>query len=191
MRLTNEMRTAIVRSAMKAAFNKREEAHNSNTVAFGDAVYAEEHGAVEKIARKLPPGWIQTAKWIGIECPGFSRRSNDGLKLSQIPMSVARPQPYLTQTAKITPSHPLYERSQAIADEHQAIRRDKEALEGKLKSIVNAASTVARLLDAWPECERFLPQTPTKSYSVVPLTLVADVNATLGIKQRSSRAART
>lgn len=189
MRLTKEIREDIIYKAMSKAFDARDKAHEKATTALADALYAHEYGAAEKIARKLPQGFCSASNYIRIGAAGFSwRGGRDGLKHNGLKMSKSRPVPvYTGEDIKVGGSHPLNDQAQAVAEEYQAIQRDKAALRAKLEALVYSVTTVAKLRDAWPECEKFLPAAAPKSTSLVPVELVPEVNAALGIKTKSKR----
>lgn len=184
MRLTKEMREEIIAKAMAAAFDKRDKAHDKATTALADALYAHEYPGVEKIVTKLPQGFCNRSQHISIEAAGFGWRRHEGLKPDSIKMSKERPVPHYRHAGiKVGGAHPLNDQAQAVADEYQVIKRDKEALRAKLSAMVYAVTTVPKLLEAWPECEKFvLAGAPKVSTSLVPVQLVPELNAALGLK---------
>lgn len=184
MKLTKEMRESMIDDAMSAAFGKREKAHEKATTALADAVYEHAFAAIEKLANKLPQGWCVSDSSIVIDSAGFGWRN--GLKPNSLRMSKAHRTPRYqgSNPVKIGGDHPLFEQAQAVAEEFQAIKRDREALRSKLRAILYSVTTVPRLLEAWPECERYLPTNTHKSTSLVPVELVPELNAALGLKAR-------
>lgn len=74
-----------------------------------------------------------------------------------------------------------------MAEEHAAIRDEKEALRVKLSALVYSVTTLPRLREAWPECEQFLPNTAPKTVStaIVPVELVPELNKALGVKAKA------
>lgn len=191
MRLTKEFRDELIGRALKHAFAAREKAHDAATTAMADALYDHTHGAAEKIAKKLPQGWVQHDSYIRIDAAGFCYRpAQTGLKNYRLKMSKAHPFPHSGgQEIKVGGAHPLNDQAQALAEEYASIKRDKEALRVKLHALVYACTTLPKLREAWPECEQFLPDTAPKAVStaVVPVELVPQVNAALGIKAKKSR----
>lgn len=185
MKLTNATRDSIIDQAMAKAFDARDKAHEKATTALADALYQHEYGAAEKIANKLPQGWVQSSSRLTINAAGFSYR-RDALKSDQIKMSKERRTPGYAPRVTVGGDHPLFNQAQAVADEYQSINRDKEALRAKLRAVVYAATTVEKLLAAWPECEKFLPAaTPKPAGALVPVELVPELNAALGIKTKA------
>lgn len=191
MRLTKEFRDELIGKALKHAFAAREKAHEAATTALADALYDYTHGAAEKIAKKLPRGWVPHNKELRIEAAGFSwSPARTGLKCDRLLMSKARAFPrhdYETATIKVGGAHGVNDQAQAVAEEYASIKRDKEALCVKLHALVYACTTLPKLRDAWPECEQFLPSTAPKTVStaLVPVELVPQVNAALGIKPKA------
>ncbi|MFP3663059.1 Nmad5 family putative nucleotide modification protein, partial [Burkholderia sp. SIMBA_043] len=81
MRLTKEFREELIGRALQHAFKAREKAHEAATTALADALYDHTHGAAEKIAKKLPQGWVSHDREIHIDAAGFSWNPNrSGLK---------------------------------------------------------------------------------------------------------------
>lgn len=187
MKLTNATREHIINTAMQQAFEARDRAQENAITALADAVYRHEYAAIEKIANKLPQGWCNADKNIYIEAAGFSWRGN-GDASERLGMSKSRRLP-INQNCnpvKIGGAHPLNDQAQAVAEEHKAIGRDKDALRAKLRAVVCAATTVEKLLDAWPECEALLPaSTPKPAGALVPVELVPELNKALGINAKA------
>lgn len=182
MRLTNEFRDEMIGRALMHAFGKREKAHKAATVALADAIYAHEWGEAGKIADKLPQGWVRFNNYVYLNAAGFSHDSRrDKLQSSHLTMSKSRRMPENAHVA-IDGAHPLNDQAQAVAAEHAAIRDEKEALRVKLRALVYSVTTLARLREAWPECEQFLPEAaPKPSTALVPVELVPDLNRALGL----------
>lgn len=191
MRLTKEMREYIIAHAMSKAFSARHKAHDKATTALADAVYRREYEAVGKLAEKLPENWCNTGSEIVIEAAGFDWRGREH-KSSRLAMSKSRrmPRHQSSNPVKIGGAHPLNDMAQAVAEEYKAIRRDKEALRAKLTTLVYSVTTVPRLLELWPECKPLLPEAPKATTALVPVDLVPEVNALLGIKPKAHGARR-
>lgn len=184
MRLTKEFRDELIGRALKRAFATREAEHEKRSTQLADALYDYTHGAAEKLARKLPQGWVSFDKAINIDAAGFSWNPNrTGLKYFTLQMSRARPFPrHDEKSIKVGGAHVCNDMAQAVAAEYAAIRDDKEALRVKLQALVYACTTVAKLRAAWPECEQFLPEAaPKPSTALVPVDLVPELNKALGL----------
>lgn len=183
MRLTNEMRKEIVSKALSAAYGKREDAHHAATKALADALYHHTYGEAEKIARKLPKGFANMSGHIEIEAAGFKERyATSTMKNSQLNMSIARPVPanHTWIKIKVGGAHPLNDQAQAVAEEYQALTRDKDALAAKLRSLTASATTVEKLLAAWPDGRKFIGKPPPpKASAVIPVELVPEINAAI------------
>lgn len=189
MRLTKEFRDELIGRALVHAFAAREKANADAATTLADAIYAHEWGAAGKIADKLPQGWVTARSYLYINAAGFSHDSRrDGKASSTLKMSKARRTPDNVHLA-IGGAHPLNDQAQAVAQEHAAIRDEKEALRVKLQALVYSVTTLPRLREAWPECEQFLPDTAPKTVStaVVPVELVPELNKALGIKVKARR----
>ena len=70
-----------------------------------------------------------------------------------------------------------------VVEDGAALRKERTALEAKLRSLLWSCNTIKRLRELWPKGERFFPiegkAVPT---ALVPASLAADINAALGIK---------
>lgn len=182
MRLTNEFRDELIGRALNKAFGPRDKALKQARSDLADAIYAHEWGAAGKIADKLPQGWVSCNNYLWINAAGFSHDSRrDGKANSTLTMSQSRRLPDNVHVS-IDGAHPLNDAAQAVASEHAAIRDEKEALRVKLRALVYSVTTLARLREAWPECESLLPAaTPRPSAALVPVELVPDLNKALGL----------
>lgn len=182
MRLTNEFRDELIGRALMHAFGKREKAHKAATVALADAIYAHEWGEAGKIADKLPQGWVHAYSELRIIAAGFGYPHNkEGLQSHILRMSKSRRVPRSVEVT-VGGAHLLNDQAQTVAAGHAAIRDEKEALRVKLRALVYSVTTLARLREAWPECEQFLPEAaPRPSTALVPVELVPDLNKALGL----------
>ncbi|MFT4118709.1 Nmad5 family putative nucleotide modification protein [Bradyrhizobium sp.] len=178
---------------MKHAFDAREKAHKEATTALADAVYQHEYAQAGKIADKLPQGWCESGSDIFIDAAGFSYRSRqDGKMYNGIRMSSSRRMPRYQSShpVKIGGAHALNDQAQAVAEEYAAINRDKDVLRAKLRALVYSVTTLPKLLEAWPDCKRFLPASaPKPTTALVPVELVPELNAALGIKPKTRKTA--
>lgn len=172
---------------MIRAFKKQDEAHNVATVALGDALYDRTHGEAEKVARKLPQGWVDYSAEIVIDAAGFWRPDSGiaGRKSNVLRLTKARPFPHFgaSKAIKVYAGHPLNDQAQLLAAEWAAIRDAKAELRAQLKGVVYSVTTLAKLLAAWPECAEILPASaPKPSRAVVPVDLVAGLNKRLNLR---------
>lgn len=184
MRLNKKIREEIVRRAMKQAFDEREKQHAINEIAVADALYQNEWGDVVSALDKVPNVFLNHSMHVEIKAAGYSYGRRNGHKSQDLKMSKSRPVPYCYD-ARVIPvggSHPLNDQVQALADEYQQIQQDRAQLSANLHALVDSATTVAKLLESWPEASQFLPDEAPKPTSLVPVELVQQVNAAIGIK---------
>ncbi|HVI51532.1 MAG TPA: Nmad5 family putative nucleotide modification protein [Candidatus Sulfotelmatobacter sp.] len=73
-------------------------------------------------------------------------------------------------------SHPLAEQYELFRAEDKKLANDMKSIEARLTALVNSYSTVERLVEAWPDGERYIPK-PKDAVLVVPAVLVSDVIA--------------
>mgnify|MGYP000143186932 CR=1 FL=1 len=79
--------------------------------------------------------------------------------------------------------------AEAVIREHYALAKAKDELRANLRSILYSCATDKRLREVWPEGMQFMPPAMWAARAVVPVTLVAKVNDTLGLSNRKARVA--
>lgn len=186
MKLSKAVREQIISAAMSAAFKERYKGHDINTRALADALFTQEYGKAETIAKKLPAGWVSRKSNITIQCDGFGWNKLS-IKHSCLPLSSNRLGPQFHSEVKVDHSHKLYKHAAALAAEYAELESDREQLHSKLSALVYSANTVARLLELWPEAQLFMPQQMASgSTALVPVGLADEVNKLLGINRKAA-----
>ena len=190
MRLTNATRDAIVRTALERTFSAQEAAYQKATTVLADALYAHEHSAAERTAKRLPPGWVDTMNSVAIEHADFSPRYNyrrDGKPSGELKLSKPRLRPYSNKAITVNKGHVLFKQAQDVADLHQKLEKGRDALREKVRALVYGHNTVETLLKTWPEGKPYLPTSvPTPAgTALVPVQLAAEVNQLMGIKSKA------
>lgn len=185
-RLNIKQREHILERALRLALQDRKKAHKAATTALADALWEHEYSAAAKIAAKLPQAWVHSSSSIYIRSAGFKGRYEYGKEKMdcELPMSATRLVPDDHDHHNIIVvggDHPFFERAQSLAEEFQAINREKERLTARIKSILYAVNTRAQLLEVWPEVAELLPPEQSPSRAVVPVELVPDLNKSVGL----------
>lgn len=184
MALSQTVVSKIVFNAMKGAFNKNDQELNDKRKAFSLKVYrslvSEEN---EKQARKLPTGYIYTARSVEVRVPlkQEPKWSCDYLYLTLI-FEADMPIPaFLQYDFTMTPEQakPFIQQAQMLESEAAGISAKREALRDKVRGIVEQASSIKRLLTIWPEAEAYVPTellTPQKKLPVaLPDSLISEL----------------
>ncbi|WP_441253673.1 Nmad5 family putative nucleotide modification protein [Bradyrhizobium sp. 613_E4_N2_2] len=185
MKLNAAHRASIVEKAIKHAFDKREKAHEKERMKFADDLYTHHHGDAEKIAAKLPAGWVEYSNTLIIDHPQFTwpeRVNFDTYARMGMVMSKARPWPDSAVSIKVNPGHPFHDRATDLARAEVALKAERRALRIKLNTVVNNANTLKQLAEQWPAGVKFFPaETKPESRALVPASLISDINTTLGL----------
>lgn len=186
MKLNKANREGIIAAAVDAAFKQRDTAHAKARAALADALYQHTYGDVEKIAKKLPQGWVAGRDSFTIVCEGFQRWISSDSAPDKLVMSRTRLFSPYSSEIKVDADHPLFAAAQAIVKEHNAITSAKAELRTKLHTLVHSVTTTERLRDAWPEGAKFLPAEVARASNNLPVPhdLVANVNALMGVRKR-------
>lgn len=179
MKMTKELRASIVSRAISATFGKRLAAHDKARIALADAIYAHQYGAAEKIAKKLPAGWVDSTRSIYIEHPDYGMRCSEpsGLALSKSHLC-----PRTGGYIAIGKDHPLRQRCDDLAKAGAALSKERDTARVKLVALLNGCSTLKQIHERWPEGKAFYPADEKRAVTtLVPVTLIAEVNAALGL----------
>lgn len=84
----------------------------------------------------------------------------------------------------------LEARVKALYEERQAYKSEKDAAKRDVDNTLAAFSTYKQLLDNWPEIEPFV-DVPEGVNRTMPVALVADLNAKLGLPVKKAKDKRT
>lgn len=89
----------------------------------------------------------------------------------------------------IRPDHPYMSARTAVRDAEAILKAMREelaererALRVKVRAVVESVTTVARLVEVWPEVAELLPEVHAGPKGNLPATLIADLNAEIGLK---------
>ena len=89
----------------------------------------------------------------------------------------------------IKPDHPYMAARKTVRDAKailDAMRKDlqeqERALRAKVRAVVESVTTVARLVEVWPEVTELLPEIHAGPKGTLPATLISDLNAEIGLK---------
>ncbi|SUA63435.1 Uncharacterised protein [Oligella urethralis] len=185
MRLNKTIRQEIVQTALIKAFSKRKEELKQNLIKFADELYDFTYGETVSKFKNAPPEWLYYNNTARIDAPGFSYKTTEKTLNYDLYLTVPKAFPIhfdYGNKIKLTPEHPLFDKSQELVHTHMDLWAEEEALEAKLNSIVNSVSTLKQLLEIWPECANILPKDISPApLAIVPISLINDVNKALGM----------
>ncbi|WP_025918318.1 Nmad5 family putative nucleotide modification protein [Herminiimonas sp. CN] len=185
MKLTKEHRQTIIEKCVKARFTDRQQIHEANRSLLGDALYEHAFGEGEKIAKKLPRGWVRTMSTVTISASGFISRYHHATEDELSPnleLSRDRLQPgVITDQFTVDETHPLYPQTERLVNEFNAIKADKAMLETQLLTLLYSVNTREKLMLVWPEGEEFFPRAVVKDTLPIPYDLTLSINRMMGL----------
>lgn len=201
VKLTAHMRNAIVKTALdraladdEAAITKLEERREILNTELSTMAYEAIYTAKErKILKDAPIGWFKEAKIVNVRL---------GDTDEQISFPDPKPVPYkhgksysAVFAAALEVDHPMtkkFEEYREICEQTTEAQTDRQtkrkALKLKIEPVVGSVTTVARLLDVWPEVKELLPDGWENSNGGVPAIVVADLNKAVGLPSKKEAA---
>lgn len=186
MKLNQDIRDKALAAALARAFSDREAAHKEQREALGNALHSHEHGDGEKIAEAMPEGWVNTTREIVIQHVDFERHSNSSTTKytkedATILLGRWRACPRHSPRVNVKDDHPMFRDFCTLAKSGDQLRKERAALESKIRTVLYSCNTVAQLKEVWPEGVPFLPVVEKKEKAMVPVSLVKELNKTLGL----------
>jgi len=190
MRITNEMRQDIIDKCVKDTFAKRTAALAAARTKLADALYTREYGKVAALVAKLPDGWVNYYSELSIKHPDFTHRnrySTLGLDTppeasARFKMTKSQPWPLHKPDVTVDKAHPLYDRAKALATTDIELENERRALRSKLITLLASVTTDKQLQETWPAGKKWFPAFDPPVRAMVPVSLVAEVNAIVGTK---------
>lgn len=168
-RLTNDIREKILFNVTLDTFTKREENIQKAEKKIGDALYAlaVPDSELEKM-KALPDGFFETTERISItnDCriavglaADVGRYGADG----NYDMSEARliPAMYRFGSVDIPKNGQLFKRLVKYAKSQKKLQSDQSEFEKETRKLLWSVTTAKKLLEVWPEGEKYIPITST------------------------------
>lgn len=176
-RLNATLRSHIVQSVVGATLRDRNAAIRQRKAKLGEAVLADTLGNWAEGFAALPKRLLPQSGTVAVNLAGRS---------TNLPLSEDKPVPYSLfpgngwgNVASYDARHNICKTFDAIYNDEQALKADREDLEQKLKAVVNSVATVGALLNVWPELEPMLPASCFETKANVPAVLIDSVKADL------------
>lgn len=178
-RLTTSMRDKITAAVVDDALKARREQHQLHRAQLADEVYASVVGEHEATMKRLPTGYCDVSRALRvevIESGQHGRRYHLGLSDDRLFPAFARFHALLEARS----GSEIAERLAQLEVEKENIDKDAEGLREKVIQVVHSVSTVAKLIEVWPEVKPYLPPEATQEDAVnLPAIVVADLNQVL------------
>jgi hypothetical protein len=164
MKLTNDIRGAILRALLAHRFQAEYDAIARETAAFARRVYDYRFGADLKVMAGLPEGWLLEVDAIPCAFDGRSARLNFSGEHGAY-AAIKRPDPVLLPVTcastrahrfvSLAHDHELTRDFNAVSAKWMAFKQSFSAAQRQADTALSAASTIKRLVDVWPEVEPF------------------------------------
>lgn len=197
IRITAALRDGIVDNAItqrfaaeKLAIAEQEEKVRQLTAQRDKDGY---EAAFSELDRKrlasAPDGWFPKSTEVKVAV----EETNEVIEIKfaeaqRVPYEVHDKRHYTHIASIIRPDHPYMAARNAVRDAKailDAMRKDlwerERALRAKVKAVVESVTTVARLIEVWPEAQELLPEVHAGPKGSLPATLISDLNAELGL----------
>ncbi len=185
MKLTNAIREEIICHCLTHTFKARHERLEKARTVLADELYNLAFGEAEKIARKLPAGWLSDMTYIEISCDGFSWNGRNPAQFANHSLKLSKPRlkpRVITKefTIQRDAPHPCKSKAEAIVQEHVALYACEQELRQKLTTLLASVTTLDKLREAWPQGSKFFPEARKPVKLPVPHELASQVNALMG-----------
>lgn len=178
MKLNRYNRLQIITAALEASFRERVEAHNAVRLALLEQVWTATYSPAERTAaRQLDAAnWFSRGSYITLNAGGWR------LMLSTVDFKL--PWSYQHRHERIDLKQPaLVEAARRYADADEALKKDRSAAEGALKTLLGSCSSAEMLEKTWPEGRPFYAHLLGRpSQSRLPAVQVEEVNRLLGLQ---------
>ena len=198
IRITAEIRDGIIANAVAQRFAAdklqiaEQEEHVRQLTVERDKVGYE--AAFSEVDRKrlsaAPEGWFpkSTSVKVAVE------ETNEVIEIKfaeaqRVPYEV-HDNRYNTHIASIiSPDHPYMAARNAVRDAkaildamQKELSERERALRSRVKAVVESVTSVARLVEVWPEVTELLPEVHAGPKGTLPALLISDLNAEIGLK---------
>jgi hypothetical protein len=161
VKLTKDLRAEIVNNASKDAYKAELDLLDADIAIFSAKVYRDKivSEQIEKLADKLPNAFCVRTNAVTIR---FKSQDGYGAVKQGVTLKLdkARPLPeYLRYGTFDIVDVALLQEAQTFAKRRDEINSSRNDLQTQVRGVVNSATTVDKLLEVWPECKQFIPET--------------------------------
>ena len=173
--LTKDQKQEILIKALRDAFSKHEETYATARTIFADELYQSRFGNVESQVLGLDPCWLYMRDELYVsESNLTSVRGFSPL----FKMSRSRVFLLLRADFKIDDlTAPQRERFTALHKMFTTLDIAKQELTGKVDDLLASVKTFEQFRKAWPDGLQYMPAEPGKSYPVLVLNQVSEINS--------------
>jgi hypothetical protein len=201
-RITAELRDGVVVNALNQRFSnerlgisQQEERVRQLTVERDKVGYEAAFSDIDRQRLKAAPdGWFPTDTRVKVAV----EETNEVIEIAfdtprRVPFEVHEGRYGTLIASIIKPDHPYIAARNAVRDAkaileamQQELKESERALRARVKAVVESVSSVARLVEVWPEAQELLPEVHAGTGGGLPAQLIADLNAELGLKTKAA-----
>lgn len=170
MKLTTLMKERIIKSILDETFGKRTRSLADDKQKLADDVYASYYAPHAANMKKIPEEFFFSQGIIDIKANGVLR--------TEFAMSTTRlfGACHQYRPVEIPPGSDLEKRLISIQKRSDLLKDDRKALERTLNSVIMPVTTDKKLIEVWPDAEKWIPTTPAATANL-PAIRPEDLNA--------------
>jgi len=179
-RITNILRQQIHDAAMKNAFAAEKAQLEADWKAFSLKVYdkivaKKDQALIEQLPREL---FWRTSSKEALIAPNVKAHDRLTLKFDK---DMAFPQSWQYRRGEAVVDAKLHAEFRKLEDRKDAIEASEEELKSSINQVLYSATTVAKLLEVWPESDPFIPDWAKNvvKNTNLPAVCVSGLNALL------------
>ena len=148
MRLTQDIRSRILRKAISDLTGKREKSLSDREIAIADSVWEDVYGHISEDLVKVPKEVLNTDKDI--------RVNFDGIGIVYLTMSEERAVKRGYGVIKSYPSrHKIARRYHKLVADRDRLKKERSELKTSIRAILDSVTTMNRLGEIWPDGKEF------------------------------------
>lgn len=184
VRMTNELREGIIRTAMLKAFAKEKAKNEEDLKILSRKIYDKLYSKqVQDAIKILPPGFVELDKNRTVRVTPHKGHVPITINLEFGDDRVAFSAAYRYGDKPIVIDSEIYEETLKLCESTDKVEESTKILHNNLVQVVYSASTVAKLIEMWPEGEKFIPDWAKGSAvkTNLPAVCVSNLNNLLAI----------
>lgn len=147
VRLAVYMKDVIQQALLERAFGERQKAINAAKAGLGDKVYKEMYTLKERrFMVQAPDGFLPQLTSVRVQFAG---------DFAHLSLSAPRPGASEQRTKKYDANHPYTDTFRDLNAKQKELEADRRQAKAELRAKLDSVSTVARLIEVWPEVRPF------------------------------------
>lgn len=152
MKLTKQIKDRIVANILDDTFGARETALKEEKVALADDIYFNYYTPYKTTMSKLPAAFFYSSSSFSIKIGGYGRT---------VHMSTSRlfSAQHTYGSVHLDDKGVFEARYVELMKKSDALIKDKDGLERTLRSVIEPVTTDKKLVEVWPEVNKWIPTT--------------------------------